>query len=205
MAAKVDEGKLLKAAGERGHGYDPGVHFTHRQDLGRMSVERQIFPTDARHAPLRRMLLAQDGSTTRVCEALAGQPIEVVVHHQQRTGDVPAAVHAQLGGSAWLERVTSLVADGRVMMDNLSYTRLDVVPAWFLDKLDEGVAPVGHLLAHLFVQREAVPVDAATQDALWRHVGVRDDATSRSYRVVTAETPLMLIFEAFREGMVPRV
>jgi chorismate-pyruvate lyase len=169
-----------------------------------MSVERQIFPADPRHAPLRRLLLALDGSTTRVCEALVNHPIDVVVHHQQRTPDVPAAVREQLGGSAWLERVTSLVADGRVMMDNLSYTRLDAVPDWFLSKLDEGVAPVGHLLAHLFVQREAAPVDAATREALWRHVGCEDAAASRSYRVVTPEGPLMLIFEAFREGMVSR-
>ncbi len=169
-----------------------------------MSVERQLFPSGPQHAPLLRMLLALDGSTTRVCEALSGHPIDVVVHHQQPTSDVPEAVRQQLGGNAWLERVTSLLADGRVMMDNLSFTRLDAVPPWFLKGLGDGIAPVGHLLQHLFVQREALNVDYATQQRLWQHVGQPDHMASRSYRVVTADGPLMLIFEAYRGGMVPR-
>jgi chorismate-pyruvate lyase len=169
-----------------------------------MSVERHLFPNDPEHAPMRRLLLALDGSTTRVCEALAGGAVDVQLHFQERTADVPPSVREQLGGDAWLERVTSLVADGRVMMDNLSYTRLDAVPEWFLDGLKDGSAPVGHLLKHLFVRREALDVDDATKQQLWAHVGVPDDITSRSYNVVTSLGPLMLIFESFRAGMLPR-
>ena len=170
-----------------------------------MSVERQLFPTDPRHAPLLRALLALDGSTTRVCEALAQQPVTVQLHHQQQTTDVPDAVRDQLGGERWLERVTSLHAHGRVMMDNLSYTRLDAVPDWFLAGLDAGQAPVGHLLAKLFVRRERVAGSAALSQALWAHVGQPDAQASRTYRVDTPTSPLMLIFEAYRDGMVQAV
>ncbi len=150
-----------------------------------MSVERQLFPSGPRDAPLLRLLLAQDGSTTRGCEAVTGQPVQVVLHHQVRTTDVPSDVHAHLGGERWLERVTTLVVDGQVMMDNLSFTRLDAVPDWFLQGLDAGAAPIGHLLDRLFVRRERVDTDAALQEHLWRHVGQPDAAASRSYRVVT--------------------
>ncbi|HZE92116.1 MAG TPA: chorismate pyruvate-lyase family protein [Rhizobacter sp.] len=167
-----------------------------------MSVERRLFPTDPQHEPLRRLLLALDGSTTRACEALAEQPVQVLLHHQQQTTEVPDAVREQLGGTAWLERVTSLCANGRVMMDNLSFTRLDAVPDWFLSGLDAGSAPVGHLLQGLFVQREPLGCSAAIEERLWRHVGLPDARASRSYRIVTEHAPLMLIFEAFRGAMV---
>jgi chorismate-pyruvate lyase len=167
-----------------------------------MSVERHPFPSDAKHAPLLRVLLALDGSTTRVCEAVAQSPITVDLLAQHQVTSVPDAVREQLGGDAWLLRVTSLHAHGRVMMDNLSFTRLDAVPEDFLQGLRQGKAPIGHLLQTLFVQREEVPGSAEIREMLWRHAGQPDAAASRSYRIVTADKPLMLIFEAFRSGMV---
>jgi chorismate-pyruvate lyase len=168
-----------------------------------MSVERQLFPSGAQHAPWLRALLALDGSTTRVCEAVAGQPMGVLLLHQAQQANVPAAVREQLGGDNWLVRVTSLYAHGRVLMDNLSYTRLDAVPDWFLADLHQGQAPIGHLLRQLpFVRRDSLPVDTTVAQTLWDHVGHPDAHASRSYRIVTPEKPLMLIFEAFRDGMV---
>lgn len=166
-----------------------------------MSVERHLFPSDTQ-APLLRMLLALDGSTTRVCEALAQAPMQVQLIFQQQTQDVPKAVREQLGGEAWLTRVTSLHANGQVWMDNLSFTRLDAVPAWFLQRLNEGSAPIGHLLAHLFVRREPLEGSDPVEKMLWQHVGLPDTRASRSYRIVTEQGPLMMIFEAFRAGMV---
>lgn len=154
------------------------------------------------HAPLLRLLLAQDGSTTRICEALSGQPVDVVLHRQVATSEVPALVREQLGGQRWLERVTSLCCDGAVMMDNLSYTRLDAVPEWFLAALQTGTAPIGHLLDRLFVQRESVPTSTELCAQLWKQVGLPDDRASRAYRIVVPEGPLMLIFESFRAAMV---
>jgi chorismate-pyruvate lyase len=151
---------------------------------------------------LLRLLLALDGSTTRVCEALAQAPMAVQLLLQQQTDNVPPAVRAQLGGERWLHRVTSLHAHGRVLMDNLSYTRLDAVPGWFLDELHEGKAPIGHLLQRLFIQREPLTGSSEIEEALWQHVGQPDLRASRCYRIVTERGPLMLIFETFRSGMV---
>lgn len=169
-----------------------------------MSVERQLFSGAARHEALRRLLLAQDGSTTRTCSAMCGLPVQVMLHHQHRTTEVPRTVAEQLGGVSWLERVTSLVAGGQVLMDNLSYTRLDAVPDWFLRGLDEGAAPIGHLLARLFVQRQPIESEPALEAGLWKVVGLPDARASRAYRIVTPEGPLMLIFEVFRGGLVPQ-
>lgn len=170
-----------------------------------MSVERRLFPPGATQAPLLRALLALDGSTTRLCEALAGRPLDVLLHHQRKTREVPDTVREHLGGTLWLERITSLCTQGEVMMDNLSYTRLDTAPAWFVQGLDEGVAPIGHLLQRLFVWREPIPSPAARASLLpllWEHVGLPDDHAARAYRIVTPEAPLMLLVESFRSGMV---
>jgi len=166
-----------------------------------VSLDRRPFPADAAHAPLLRLLLALDGSTTRVCEALAAAPVRIVLHRQANTDQVPQAVREQLGGTKWLERITSLVCDGAVMMDNLSYTRLDAVPDTFLAALEDGAAPIGHLLEPLFVKRESVGGSAELRGRLWSTVGVRDERAARTYRIVTPDAPLMLIFEAFRAAM----
>ncbi|HET7863376.1 MAG TPA: hypothetical protein VFL86_03130, partial [Burkholderiaceae bacterium] len=71
------------------------------------------------------MLIALDGSTTRVCEALAQAPMQIQLLRQEQTDDVPDDVREQLGGESWLLRVTAMHAHGQVMMDNLSFTRLD--------------------------------------------------------------------------------
>lgn len=170
-----------------------------------MSVERQLFPSGPAQAPLLRALLALDGSTTRVCEALAGRPLDVLLHLQRKTHQVPDVVREHLGGTLWLERVTSLSTQGEVMMDNLSYTRLDTAPAWFVQGLDEGVAPIGHLLQRLFVWREPIAAPSSRVSLLpllWQHVGQADDHAARAYRIVTPEAPLMLLVECFRHGMV---
>jgi chorismate-pyruvate lyase len=167
-----------------------------------MRLERHPFHAHAEHRALLRMLLALDGSTTRICEALADGPVQLQLVHQTQTTQVPLSVQQLLGGTAWLVRTTSLQAHGQVLMDNLSFTRLDAVPDWFLAALERGDAPIGHLLARLFVQRESVPTEDSIAALLWQHVGLPDARSTRSYRITTPEGPLMLICEVFRAGMV---
>ncbi len=162
--------------------------------------DRRPFSGDPAAQPLLRLLLAQDGSATRLCEALARGPIGVHLHSQQRTQDVPASVLAQLGGHAWLERATTLHAHGEVLMDNLSYTRLDAVPDWFLAGLDAGTTPIGHLLDRLPIQREDLPLTDDIAARLWPHVGLPDTRAAKLYRIRTASGPLMLVMETFRAG-----
>lgn len=162
--------------------------------------ERQPFSTRATDQPLLRLLLAQDGSATRLCEALARRPITVQLQFQRRTTDVPPSVLAQLGGKAWLERATTLHAHGVVLMDNLSYTRLDAVPDWFLAGLDAGTTPIGHLLDRLPIQRDDLPLADDIAARLWHHVGLPDTRAAKLYRISTVDGPLMLVMETFRAG-----
>lgn len=148
-----------------------------------------------------KLLLAQDGSTTRLCEAIAGGPVELHVLHQQTTEQVPVPVRVQLPGTQFIERITCLAAHGEVMMDNLSYIALAGLTPELVDDLQAGAIPIGHLLARLWVRRERiVPADVLTQ-RLWDAAGLPDAAATRAYRITTPEAPRMLIVETFRHGM----
>jgi chorismate-pyruvate lyase len=166
-----------------------------------MSLDRVVFPI-SKYPAFLRLLLAQDGSTTRTCEALAQEFVQLVVHRQRQTQEVPLAVRSLLGGERWLERVTSLCLGPTVLMDNLTFTRLDAVPSWFLQQLEIGQAPIGHLFQQLFVQRHPFPLDPALAHLLWVEVGTQDNAACRNYKVVMPQGPLMLICEVFRGGLV---
>ncbi len=149
-----------------------------------------------------RMLLAQDGSTTRMCEAIAGGPLTLVLLRQVVTERVPDAVRAVLPGTRFLERVTSLAAHGEVMMDNLSYIALDALPDAVRHGLEEGATPIGHLLDTLWVRRR--PLDEGAAElcrALWDTVGVPDPRAARAYSIWTPEGPRFVIAETFRRGM----
>lgn len=165
--------------------------------------ERQRFldQPDAFAPDLLRLLLAQDGSTTRLCETVAGGPVELLLLHQVMTADVPPVVRDALPGEHFIERVTSLAAHGEVMMDNLSYIALDGLPRDVQADLEAGRLPIGHLLARLWVKRAAWQPTSWLFERLDAAVGVRDDAASRAYRILTPDGPSMLIAETFRRGM----
>lgn len=150
---------------------------------------------------LLRVLLAQDGSTTRLCETLAGGPVTLQVLHQAPTEDVPALVREALPGTRFIERMTSLAAHGEVMMDNLTYIAVQGLDAALQRELEAGRTPIGHLLARLWVKREGVADAAVLHDRLWGAVGTPDPAAARAYRIVTPEGPRMLIAETYRRGM----
>lgn len=150
------------------------------------------------------LLLAQDGSATRLCETAAGGPVDLVVHHQARVACVPPVVAAELPATVWLERVVSLQAHGQVMMDNLSWIALDRLPDDVQQDLLACRLPIGHLLARLWTRR--VPVAGAADVAalaahLWPHVGLPDLAATRSYGVHLHSGAVMLITECFRRGV----
>src|SRR5213595_3280054 len=92
------------------------------------SLQRRRFhdasasPALAAHANgVLRLLLAQDGSTTRLCEAIAAGPVSLHVIEQQIVAAVPAEIDSILPGATFIERITCLAAQGEVFMDNLSY------------------------------------------------------------------------------------
>ncbi len=161
-------------------------------------LERDYFPKNA--GKLLKLLLAQDGSTTKLCEAIADSRVDLALHMQSRIETVPEVVMHKLGGTSWLKRVTSLHSESRVLMDNLTFTRLDRVPDWFLADLELGKAPVGHLLEKLFIRRERIFSSPELKQALFEIVGFPDSNSSRAYTVDSEQGALMLVFETYRAG-----
>ena len=148
-----------------------------------------------------QLLLAQDGSTTRLCETIARGPVSLHVVEQQVVDAVPAEVRAALPGSRFIERITCLAAHGQVMMDNLSYIALDGLPADVRRDLEAGVMPIGHLLSRMWVRRSFLDVMPMLYERLWGAVGLPDADASRTYSVATPVGPRMLITETYRRGM----
>jgi chorismate-pyruvate lyase len=149
------------------------------------------------------LLLAQDGSTTRLCEATAGGPVSLHVLDQRVVHSVPREVSAALPGSTFIERTTSLAIDGQVMMDNLAFIALEGLPDDVRLDLEDGKAPIGHLLARMWVRRGAIDAPALLWQ-LWDRVGLPDPEASRAYCITTPEGPRMVIAETFRRGMLLR-
>ena len=156
-----------------------------------------------RHQWLLRLLLAQDGSTTRICQAVAGTPLKLEVWHQQVTPTVPDVVREVLAGDSFIHRVTSLAAGGEVMMDNLVYVALDGLSEPLRRGLDSGAIPIGPLLESLWVRRKPLPAPVTQHlcRQLWEHVGVPDAAASRAYTIATPSGNLFVIAETYRRGM----
>lgn len=153
-------------------------------------------------ARVLQLLLAQDGSTTRLCETVAAGPVALHLLAQRVVASVPPEVSAVLPGTRFIERITSLAAHGQVMMDNLVYIALDGLQADVQRDLKQGVAPIGHLLERLWVRRRFLDAQPALYERLWAAAGgLPDAAASRLYCIATPEGPRMLIAETFRRGM----
>jgi chorismate-pyruvate lyase len=162
-----------------------------------LSPDQQIETTR-----LLRLLLAQDGSTTLLCETLSGGPVELQVLSQTVIANAPPAVRSTLPGTHHLERITSLIAHGEVMMDNLCYVCLENVPSDIRADLEAGLMPVGHLLQRLWVRRTPlVQSDTSGVHKLWQLTGLPDASATRSYQITTPQGPLMVITETYRRGM----
>lgn len=150
---------------------------------------------------LLRVLLAQDGSATRLCEALAGAPVALHLWRQTRLEQLPAGLQAWLPGQRFLERITSLSARGEVMTDNLSYIALDGLDADLQQALEGGQVPIGHLLPRLWVRRSVLSLHELPMARLWSVVGLPDPQASRAYRLHTPNGPCMVIAETCRRGL----
>ena len=158
---------------------------------------REIYPHEVRTSSLLRVLLGQDGSTTRLCEVIAGGPVELCLHSQARVEVVPDRVLEHLGGVSWIERITSLHVAGRVMMDNLTWTRVDRIPLEFAGDLERGELPVGRLLDRLFVKRQLIQA-SNLGEILWAVTGLPDPRAGRAYMISSDVGPFMLVFETYR-------
>lgn len=160
---------------------------------------------NAAHAQdVLQLLLAQDGSTTRLCETIAQGPVALQLIEQRIVDVVPDEVRAVLPGQRFIERITCLAAHGQVLMDNLSYIALEGLAPDIRRDLEAGVMPIGHLLARLWVRRSFLEGSSALYAKLWDAVGLPDPEASRTYCILTPEGPRMLIAETYRRGMLSR-
>lgn len=148
-----------------------------------------------------QLLLAQDGSTTRLCGTIAKGPVALHVVEQQIVDAVPPEVRSALPGTHFMERITCLAAHGQVMMDNLSYIALEGLPTDVRRDLEGGVLPIGHLLSRLWVRRSFLDATQVLYQRLWGAVGLPDLEASRTYCIATPDGPRMLIAETYRRGM----
>lgn len=157
---------------------------------------------DGAHA-LLRLLLVQDGSTTRLCEAIAaGAPLRLLIHRQRVQPVIPAAVRALLpDDEPLLERIVSICARDRVMLDALSYIAPARLPEPLRRELDSGAVPLGRMFDRLWIRREFLPPTRALGEPLWDAVGLPDAAATRSLRIATPEGPFLVLTETFRRGM----
>ena len=147
------------------------------------------------------LLLAQDGSPTRLCERLLGAPVFLRLVRQGAARQVPEAVRALLPAARYIERISSKEGAGQVMMDAISWIAADDLPADLHAGLLAGRLPMGHLLEGHWVRRVPVAAPAAVFERLWAAVGCPDAGASRAYRLDTPQGPRMLIAETFRAGM----
>ena len=135
-------------------------------------------------------------------EKFAGGPVELVLMEQRSVDQVLPTVSQQLPGRCFIERITSLVAHGEVMTDNLVYVAHDGLAPALREGLESGRAPIGRLLGQRFVRREFLAAGTqALHQRLWRAVGLPDATATRTYRIDTPEGPCMLITETYRRGM----
>jgi chorismate-pyruvate lyase len=169
----------------------------------------EVFPHDDLIASsLLRVLLGQDGSTTRLCEVIVGGRVDLFLHAQSRVETVPDSVLEFLGGASWIERITSLHVSGRVMMDNLTWIRVDRIPDEFAGDLERGELPVGRLLDRLFVKRRRISA-SSLGEVLWNQTGLPDARASRAYTISTQigsseSSAFMLVFETYRAEIARR-
>lgn len=150
---------------------------------------------------LLKILLAQDGSATLLCETIAKGPVRLDVVHQAVTTYVPQDVRAYLSGETFIERQVCISTCDEVMMDNLSYVAVGTIDSELSDYLEAGISPIGHFFDRRWTRKKPVPSPASVQRQLWRRSGVPDLSAVRSYLLEMPHGTCMLITETFRFGM----
>lgn len=148
-----------------------------------------------------RLLLQQDGSTTRLLEMLAGGSISVHVLEQRIVHELPAQLAESLPGHTFLRRLTCLEAGGHVLLDSASYIAVETLPRPVVRALEEGIQPIGHALAQLWTRRSFRELDTPMLEELWTLTGKRDPRASRSCAILTPQGPCMVLAETFRRGV----
>jgi len=177
-----------------------GAGFRRRRFLDASQPAREL----AWSRRLLALLLAQTGSTTRLCEWIASGPVGLELVHQAWRDAPPPALQGIAGQGPTLERVTTIHAHGEAMMDNLVFVPGEGLGDDLLEGLRAGTIPVGHLVDRGFTRRSPMPTGAerdAFLDLLWARFGLAEPEAARAYILEISGGPRLLIAEAYRHGM----
>jgi chorismate-pyruvate lyase len=172
------------------------------------TFERSVSPL--RRTPIQRILLVTDGTVTEILEAYTGESMrliklyeELVTLDQDLPGlDLPA-------GQPVLRR--KILLQGKMTLTNFlyadSYVALDRLDDWMRRGLLESHKPIGFLMQEhrLETFREILGCGREMAGQLGSYFNV-DEASGmiwRSYRVLSAGQPIMLITEKFPESHFP--
>lgn len=167
----------------------------------------------AEHADLslvQKILLATDGTVTRILEACSGEPMHLVKLNQ---AVVPwASADPALGVSEGDEVISRrILLEGEESGRTYLYAESLIVPERLHPRLRHGLfhsdAPIGWLLWHNRIEtvRELLrwgvgPADSCAQ---YFEIDPGEPVVSRTYRVISQRQPIMLITEKFPASSFP--
>lgn len=155
---------------------------------------------------LQRILLTTDGTVTQVLEAYADEPMRVVILLQELGATAADGDLETPEGTTVMRR--NVVLEGARSARNLLYAESLIVPDRIPPRVNEGLLstdiPIGRLLAQNRVEtfREVLRYGEENAGPAGCHFGVEPTHTLffRTYRVVSAGLPMMVITEKFPAG-----
>jgi chorismate-pyruvate lyase len=159
----------------------------------------------ARLTPFQRLLLSGDGTTTRLLELAADEPIEAMkLRHAVGPADRAAARAMSLPADA-LVLYRSVILRGARTGRRFVYADavlvIDGIDPAILAALESTSKPIGKLLAEHRTEtsREVVRVAIEPADGFGTHLGLlrTDETLVRTYTIRSGGRPIMLITERF--------
>ncbi len=159
---------------------------------------------------VQRILLATDGTVTRILEACAGETMQLVKLSQSvapaGSGNTGLAV---LDGEEVISR--RILLRGAQSGRNFLYAESLIVPSRLHPRLRYGLyhsdAPIGRLLWENRVEtvRELIKwgLEPAESCAAYFEIAPRETLLFRTYRVIAQRQPIMLITEKFPASSFP--
>ena len=158
-------------------------------------------------SPFQRLVLGADGTVTQILEACAEEPVEAVKLHQTFTRSLRTNSGLDVAkGTPILRRQVLLrgVASRRNLLHASATLAVHRVPRAMLDALLTTSEPIGRLLVanRLETYREVLESGCQPAGGCGHHFDrtPADELLYRTYRVVRAGRPMMVITERFPAG-----
>lgn len=159
---------------------------------------------------VQKVLLATDGTVTRILEAFAGEAMQLVKLSQEMValGSADPGLDGAEGEEVISRRI---LLRGAQSGCNFLYAESLILPHRLHPRLRHGLfhsdAPIGRLLSEHRIEtaRELIRwgVEPAESCASYFGIDPRETLVSRTYRVISQRQPIMIICEKFRTESLP--